>query len=106
MKNTENLAMKCYKSNNSILLAANMAGCIMESQTFMGNDWAVFDSAYWLLNDAIHANEKCVDEVCEAWDKQERGPWVQSLISCIDSARDVADDMVTYADEHGHEILR
>lgn len=106
MTNVENLAMKCYKSNNSILLAANMAGCVMESQTFMDNDWAVFDSAYWLLNDAIAANEKCIDEVCEAWDKQERGPWVQSLISCIDRARDVSDDMVTYADEHGHEILR
>lgn len=105
MKNTGDLALKCYKSNNAALLITNLAEYVLlDFQSFMGDDWAVFDSTYRLLNDAIQACEKRSDEVCEALDKKQRGPWISTLIMCIDRARDAVSAMDMYAEEHQHEI--
>lgn len=105
MKNTDNWTLKCYKSNNAVLLVANLAEYVLSDfQSFMGDDWAVFDSAYRLLNDAIQACEKRSDEVCEALDKKQRGPWISTLSMCIDRARDAVGEMDMYAAEHQHEI--
>lgn len=105
MKNTDNLTLKCYKSNNAVLLITNLAEYVLSDfQSFMGDDWAVFDSTYRLLNDAIQACEQRSDEVCEALDKKQRGPYISTLIMCIDRARNAVGEMDMYAEEHQHEI--
>lgn len=105
MKNTDNWTLKCYKSNNAVLLITNLAEYVLSDfQSFMGDDWAVFDSTYRLLNDAIQACEQRSDEVCEALDKKQRGPYISTLIMCIDRARNAVGEMDMYAEEHQHEI--